>query len=317
MNSSNQQIPPPAAGGKIFVQALRTGRMANRIVGFANLIAFAAEHGHRVVNVTFHSYAHLFETTSRDVYCRFPVPQRRSVWDVIPGAARVIRDSRMFYHAIRSAAVLNDRHSIFGRKAVTLRESTRQPFTLLNDPEIQERIRAADIVFIYGWGFVAPECVPKQAETIRAFFRPVAQYNLASRQVVEQMRQDADVVIGVHIRHGDYKDWNGGKCYFPAARYAAWMHELVEQFPGRKVSFLVCSNEPRSAEEFPGLRVRFGTDPVVDLYALSHCDFLLGPISSFSQWASFYGNKPLFHLDDTNARVELGRFQVAGLHKIL
>ena len=33
------------------------------------------------------------------------------------------------------------------------------------------------------------------------------------------------------------------------------MHELAEQFPGRKVSFLVCSNEPRDAQEFGGLSV--------------------------------------------------------------
>jgi hypothetical protein len=96
------------------------------------------------------------------------------------------------------------------------------------------------------------------------------------------------------------------------------MRELAGQFSGRRVAFLVCSDQPRRRDEFPELQVGFGTDvPVEDLYALARCDYVLGPISSFSQWASFYGQKPLFHLDDPNARVDLDRFQVADLHKIL
>jgi hypothetical protein len=134
---------------------------------------------------------------------------------------------------------------------------------------------------------------------------------------VERLRQKAEVIVGVHIRHGDYAGWRGGRYFFPASRYAAWMRELAEQFPRGTVGFLVCSNQPQKAEEFPGLLVEFGPGIAVqDLYALSQCDYIMGPVSSFSQWASFYGNKPLFYLRDTEAKIELEKFCVSFLGEV-
>ena len=95
------------------------------------------------------------------------------------------------------------------------------------------------------------------------------------------------------------------------------MKELAELFPDRKVAFLVCSDEIRNEREFPGLTVGFGPgSPLGDLCALAKCDYIFGPLSTFSQWASFYGNKPLFHLEDRDARLELANFRVANLQKL-
>jgi hypothetical protein len=95
------------------------------------------------------------------------------------------------------------------------------------------------------------------------------------------------------------------------------MRELATQFSGRKVAFFVCSDEPRQASEFTGLTVVIGAGPpVVDLYALTGCDYVLGPPSTFSQWASFYGNKPLYHLRDHDVQIELDKFAVSDLSEI-
>jgi hypothetical protein len=97
----------------------------------------------------------------------------------------------------------------------------------------------------------------------------------------------------------------------------AWVHELVAQFPGRRLAFLICSDEPRHENEFPGLTVGFGPGSQMgDLHALARCDWILGPLSTFSMWASFYGNKPLLLLRDSAARVELSQFQVSDLSEI-
>ena len=299
---------------KLFVIAKRCGRLANRLVLFANIIAFAEERGHRVINFTFHSYAELFEATRRDIYCQYPVAKRKSRLDVIPGVARAVRKTRVFYHAVRAASVLNEHCPVFGRSVVTLREIPGKDITFMDGPEVQAEIRDARIVFVYGWRFRAPDCVKRQAEKIRAYFQPIEEYELCSRQAVQRLRQDADIVVGVHVRQGDYRIWRGGKCFFPVQRYATWMHEMAEQFPSRKVSFLVCSDEPRREQEFQQLSVGFGTgSPVGDLYALAKCDYIFGPAGTFSQWASFYGNKPLLQLQDGDTRIELGKFRVANL----
>ncbi len=82
-------VAPGSTDGKLFIIGLRCGRLGNRLILFANLIAYAAEHGDRVANVTFHSYAHLFETTRRHL---LPVsdcgPAGR-----MPGVASAIRNA--------------------------------------------------------------------------------------------------------------------------------------------------------------------------------------------------------------------------------
>lgn len=305
------------SSGKLLVIARRCGRLANRTVLFANFIAFAQAHGHRVVNVTFHSYADLFETTRRDLYCRFPAPARRSRLEFIPGLAAALRRTRLLLHAVRGASNLNEKFPLFGRAAVTLRENPAATRTLLEGDEVQQRIRDARTVFAYGWNFRAPAAMRQHADVVRNYFRPVAQYERASRAAVESLRRDADVVVGVHIRRGDYRIWKRGKYFYEVARYAALMREVAEQFPGRKVSFLVCGDEPRRAEEFPGLKVSFGgASPVTDLFALAGCDRIIGPPSTFTQWASFYGNKPLYHIYDPAAAIALEKFSVSFLDDI-
>jgi hypothetical protein len=95
------------------------------------------------------------------------------------------------------------------------------------------------------------------------------------------------------------------------------MRDLADQFPGERVSFLVCSDEPRRQDEFPGLSVGFGPgSPMGDLYSLAKCDYILGPSSSYSQWASFYGNKPLYQFRDSNDHPEPSKFRVSYLEEV-
>jgi hypothetical protein len=299
---------------KRFTISLRCGRLANRLILFANFVALAEEQGHRLTNFTFHSYSELFEGTKKNIYCRYPRPQRRSWMDVVPGVAAFLRKTRIPYHITRYAALLNERHPIFGDKVVTLHEFPSANYTLLDGPEYQEKIRPAKTVFVYGWWLRTPRLVKKHGEKIRAYFRPVEKFQNASRDAIKPLRRKADIVIGVHLRHGDYRGWFGGKYFFPVERYAAWMRELAAQFPGRKVAFFVCSDEPRNAAEFPGLTVGLGADsPVSDVNALALCDYIIGPKSTFSQWASFYGEKPLLQVCDTNDSVKLENFRVSYL----
>jgi len=299
---------------KLFSIGLRCGRLANRLIIFANFVALAEEQGHRLINFTFHTYSELFEGTRENIYCRYPRPRRRSWMDAIPGIAAFLRQTRIPYHLTRYTALLNERCPVFGKKVVTLHELPGPQYTLLEGPEYQEEIRPARIVFVYGWWLRSPDLVKKHGDKIRAYFRPIQKFETASRGAIEPLHRAADVVIGVHIRHGDYRGWKGGKYFFPATRYAAWMREIAAQFPGRRVAFLVCSDEPRSVDEFPGLTVGFGTDsPVSDIYALARCDYILGPKSTFSQWASFYGAVPLLQVCGTGDAAKLEHFRVSYL----
>ena len=52
---------------------------------------------------------------------------------------------------------------------------------------------------------------------------------------------------------------------------------------------------------------------VEDLYALAGCDLLIGPPSTFTQWASFYGKVPLYHAWSPDAAPTRDDFAVADL----
>ena len=302
---------------KLFVISLRCGRLANRLVLFANFIALAEEQGHRLSNVTFHSYASWFEATRKDIYCRYPPAARRSLWDRVPGAAPVIRGTRLFYRIARAISVANERFPMAGRRAVTLRGNRKPGLSLLESDEFQAQIADARVVFIHGWRFRAPVWLQRHAGAIRDYFRPIPQFEDASREAVDRLRRQSDVVVGVHIRLGDNWKWKGGKYYFPVSDYVRWMGEIEKQLPERRVSFLICSDEPRNPEEFPGRIVGMGPGSAVgDLYALARCDYLFGPLSTFTQWASFYGKTPMLHLESRDAPIDLSQFQVSDLLRI-
>lgn len=287
--------------------------MANRLMLFAHFMAMAEEQGHRIINFAFHSYADLFEVTRRDIYCRFPENGRRSWMDIVPGVNPAVRKTRLFLRLVYAASLLNERLPVFGKKVVTLLE---QPgVNNLGGPEVQNAIRDARIVLARGWMFRSPtDWMERHAEKIRAYFRPVAEFERAGNQAVERLRGNADVVVGVHIRHGDYRGWKDGQFYFPVSRYVEWMRQFAAQLPNRKVAFMVCSDESRSEAEFPGLSVGMGAESALgDLQALSRCDYIFGPKSTFTQWASFYGNKPLQLVYGGDDSMELQKFRVSWL----
>jgi hypothetical protein len=305
------------AGQKTFVIALRAGRLANRLILFANFAAMAEEKGHRVVNVTFHSYAHWFDATRRDIYCQYPAPARRSWMDIVPGMAGAIRATRFFYRIARAACVMNEQVRFFGGKVMRLRETRTPGVTFLEDPAIEAQVAGAQVVFVYDWAFRAPQWVRRHAAKIRSHFRPLESIERECRADMDALRQGAGLVVGMHIRQGDYREWRGGRYYYPVSRYAEWMREMAGHFPDRRVAFYVCSDEPRVAAEFPGLTVQFGgASAVRDLYTLARCDFLLGAPSTFSQWASFYGNVPLLHLYESSAKINPAAFAVSDLGEI-
>jgi hypothetical protein len=302
---------------KLFIIAKDMGRLANRLVLFANFIAYAEENGHRVANVMFHRYADLFETTQRDIYCRYPMTTKHSWLHSFPAIAAQIRSARIFCKTVRYASKLNKAVPLFGRKVVTLREVPGRDVTFLNYTRVQNQIAAAKIIFVHDWRFRQPDAVQKHAAKIREYFRPSAVIENSSREIIARIRQKADIVVGVHVRRGDYRIWKNGKFFFEIDQYAAWMRSLAAQFGDRKVTFLVSSDELHHRGEFADLPVEILTGSALDaLSALARCDFIFGPPSTFSQWASFYGNAPLLHLWNRNESVSIAKFRVSSLLEI-
>jgi hypothetical protein len=79
----------------------------------------------------------------------------------------------------------------------------------------------------------------------------------------------------------------------------------------KRVAFLLCSNEPQRIEDYLPLTVTLGPGTLLgDLFTLSACDYILGPPSTYSLWAAFYGRKPISHLYKPAAPDSLSSFSI-------
>ncbi len=137
---------------------------------------------------------------------------------------------------------------------------------------------------------------------LQQVFRPREEIMQKAEAMVAGLRSDADIVVGVHIRRGDYATWHDGRFFYSLADYHQFMLRVQQMLSPQRVAFFISSNEEFSPSDFEGCRcMRFGKEPsgaILDLYTLSLCDRIMGPFSSYSRWASFIGRVPLCFLED-------------------
>jgi hypothetical protein len=181
----------------------------------------------------------------------------------------------------------------------------------LGDPKFLESLKPRQHVLLRGWLFRDHRALWKHADAVREFFRPHEKNWQRVQELISSARQDAEVLIGVHIRHGIIHFANTRKYFYTAHRYAAMMDEMVGLFRGKQVAFLICSDSPQDRSIFSKFRATFGTNDLIeDLIALSQCDYLIGPPSTFTMWASFYGAVPLNVIRRNDQRLVLEDFKV-------
>jgi len=164
------------------------------------------------------------------------------------------------------------------------------------------------LVFVEGWYFRDPIDFSRYADYIRHYFQPKERFVKASHEIMRKIRNNSDVVVGLHIRRGDYKCFQGGKFYFDDQVYVRIIQDLIGQFPGKRVKVFVASNEPLQLQNYVSVSESIVweiREPIVDLYTLALCDYIVGPPSTFSAWASFYGKVPLLPVETPEGPIDL------------
>lgn len=136
---------------------------------------------------------------------------------------------------------------------------------------------------------------------LKHIFCPKDEIMNKAEGLITEMRLTSDIIVGVHIRRGDYATWNDGRFFYSLEEYHLFMLRVQQLYKDKKVSFFISSNEDFSLDIFEDCKCRrFGKEPsgaILDLYTLSLCDRIIGPFSSYSRWASFIGEVPLCFLE--------------------
>ncbi len=149
---------------------------------------------------------------------------------------------------------------------------------------------------------------------LQHIFRPKKSITDRAEAIMTNIRKEADIVIGVHIRHGDYKTFENGRYYYTLEEYHQWMLNIQQLFMEQRVAFFISSNESFSTDLFKGCKCyRFGKETsgdILDLHTLSLCDRIVGPWSTYSRWASFIGEVPLCCIKEKNQQLTEKNFSI-------
>lgn len=286
----------------------KAGQLGNRLFQFGHLIGYSCSTGIPVMNMSFDEYAPYFQGTNADAFCRFPA--RESAAFMVPMRSVLFTINRVLFRVLKAVPAqrfLGYRITVADLPDYQFTDSRYFDLPGLKSPEGWH--------FLFGRFFRDYKNFERFQDVVRAYFTPVSGIRNDVDAFLRPLRQPGVVLVGVHMRKGDYKSFAGGKYYFSSEQYLAKMREVQSALKGQKVQFVVCSDERVNTEEFNGVDLVPGPGHLVkDLYVLAGCDLIMGPPSTFSRWASFYGQKPLCTLSDVNTPVDIRSFAMLPLH---
>ena len=126
---------------------------------------------------------------------------------------------------------------------------------------------------------------------------------------------DDSLRLGIHIRRGDYRNFQGGRFLYSDEQYLNVIRSFLSLFPQQQVHLYICGNDPHLDKEYylqqlPACQVTFPDgNPGEDLCLLSHCDYLIGAPSTFSLVAAMYRDLPLYWVEDPTLQVSQDSFK--------
>jgi hypothetical protein len=298
----------------MFVLSKKYGRLCNRLFNAIHILALAIEHNHSFANLAFYDYAEHFQGTRNDLFCRFPIVQgaskgNKSIGIVIYYLSYIL--SYSLYLAARTGV------STCGFKMRTVRPLSYQENGRVEDTELTtlpiDFSKADQVIFFQGWYLRCNACVERHGDKIREYFAPADHYLPGINDFVRDCREGFDLLIGVVIRHGDYRTYLGGKYFYPLETYLNFMLQLTGLSGGKRINFLICSDEDQDTSIFQQANLNFhfrSRHMIENLYSLAACDYIVSASSTYSMWASFYGKVPLCLVEDRNQTLTSASFEV-------
>jgi len=267
----------------MIVVASIPGQLGNRLIVYASVMAWCIRNKQKLVNPSFAPYDAYF--TMIDEH---QIIVKKSIWNNFGRS----------YLAGRISWRLKNKVPGIKCQWIDWHEEIN-----LDDDSTTASFSKKEIRFLQGWKFRANQSLHTEKESIRRFFslKPELQQKLDS--FCESTMKSSEITVGVHIRRGDYAKFEGGKYFFDNEIYLQSMLAFSKTFANEKINFILCSNEKMDLHYFRdhGLQVHEGPDhEALDMYALSKCQWLIGPPSTYTMWASFMNDVPLFMIRDKN-----------------
>ena len=269
---------------------------------------FAIRHNLLLLNPGFNKdgYAKYFDFTYKNTLCRVPEKISRLplvisqllgkiLFHIIRTMCKYPIVPRIFY----SSDTYYYRSGLIPKKFMIYLSLGRYDDFFLNEEnkKLMEFLSSSFCIFFGGWKFRTKGITGEPADIVRTMFKPRSNYAKNISDLLVRARGGIDVLVGLHIRHEDYKTFMNGEFFYELNSYTERMSQILQLFEGKSVRFLICNNAGFSKDDFAGFNVIIGSgEQLEDMYTLAGCDYIIGPPSTFTAWASFWGRAPLQHI---------------------
>lgn len=176
-----------------------------------------------------------------------------------------------------------------------------------NVPEYKEILKKKNNCFVIGWCFRDYENLVKNKD----FFKEKFALKEKIDDNISTLLSKDIIKLGIHIRRGNYKKWENGKYYFDDTVYIKVIKRMISLL-NKPVYLFIFSNEIVNKElyfnEF-GTNIYFSKNEYfIDHFIMSNCDYLIGPPSTFTAYASLIGKAQYYHIHNINKEFSLGDF---------
>jgi len=164
-----------------------------------------------------------------------------------------------------------------------------------HDKKELKKIESSSYKNIYttGWLFRNPIGIIKHRQKILEFFKPKEHLIKKVNNFTNPLKSNYEEFIGIHIRQGDYKNFDGGKHFFEQNK----IREIIDNFllnfnkNKKKVLFIICSDGNIDEKVFNDLNIKISHNSAVEsLFILASTNLIIGSNSTFGALAAYLGN---------------------------
>lgn len=253
------------------------GQTSNKLFQFIHLDSFCREH-----NIPF---SNVFMQEFKEVYPQIPIikpsfPQ--ILWLKLFSSSRLLRK-------IFCLNLIDEQKLLFYQKVFIESKHT----------------------FCYGFFFRSKETTLKYRKVYQEMFNPnFDKIPLTQNWLQRDFPQQK--LVAIHIRRGDYIGFEGGRYFYSDQVFLTKMQEMQDVL-NQKPKFILFTNDGNLdlslyLNSFPNQVILSNNKVAVDHYLLSKCDYIIGPPSTFTLWASYIGEVNLFQINDPNEKIVLSKF---------
>lgn len=291
----------------MLIPSEKPGQLANRLVLLSHFIAFSLEYNVAVMLHLLDEYTVFFEGPRQGL--KIKGKNISHFMDTFN-----FTRSLLFYFFEKFSRIMRKSglSDLYFAKTIYVR--TDDPTFIMNNEKNLSELTSKKLFFLSGWLFRTQGLVEKYRNFIVEYFKPAKFFRDSAENMIFPLKKDFKIIVGIHIRRGDYKNFLDGKYFYEIEEYKSAMDKIADIFGKEKTAFVVCSNEEIDLNDFNGLNVFKGPGHfVADLHTLSLCDYIAGPPSTFSMWASFYGQRPLWQIKNIEQSPILESFTIQAI----